>query len=181
MAAQAQPPQRRAEVEFPPNIGVTVSMKFAQPKLVSGMSGDRYLFTTCDNRVFFLDPEVAGQIEAQGINVREDFSITRKTDGKKGSPITWEIARIAAPQIGQQPDGTYIVPRDPEAPAPKPPMRAERSEHVSSMTLTQEAKFAVDAFAEVLEHGLTAHNGKVKPDEIQRIFTTVYIQRKGAA
>src|SRR5579871_6711405 len=169
MATAQQTPQRREQVEFPPNLPVTVSMKFAQPKLVSGQFGDRYLFTTCDNRVFFLDPPVAAQIEALGINVREPFTITRVESGRKGEPASWQVARLAAPQAGQQPDGTYIVPRDPDAPpAPKPPARAEHA----TPSLIEYANGLVDAYAAVLEHALTTHQGRVKPDEVRAVFLT---------
>ena len=42
----------------------------------------------------FLSPEVGGKIEALGINVRENFTITRKWDEQNDSPATWEVARL---------------------------------------------------------------------------------------
>lgn len=177
MAAPQQAQPRRAEVEFPPNVAVTVTMKYAQPRTVAGQFGERFMFSTCDNRVFFLDPEVAGQIAAQGINVREPFTITRQTDGKKGSPVTWQVARLAA-AAGEQRDGTFAIPRDPDAPAPKPPARAEHA----TPSLVEYASHLVDAYAAVLEHALTTHQGRVKPDEVRAIFLTCAINRqKGAA
>lgn len=183
MTAQAQPQQRGTEIQFPPNVAITVSMKYAQPRLVAGKYGERYMFTTTDDCKFFVDPPVAAQIAELGVNTNEPFAITRHESGRKGEAARWQVARLNA---GPQQDGTYVVPRDPGAPpanavaavAAKPMARAE---HVSSLSLAEEAKFAVDAFAEVLNYGLKEHGGKVKPDEIQRIFTTVYIQRRGAA
>ena len=112
MAAAANRPQREI-IEFPPNVPVTVALKFNQGKTISNQYGERMMFTTTDDRVMFLDLEPAGEIGKLGINVRENFTITKKTDGKKDSRVTWEIART----VGEQPNGTFVVP---STPAPTP-------------------------------------------------------------
>jgi hypothetical protein len=71
MASPQQTTTRREEVIFPPNTPVTLALKYAQGKRVSGMSGERIMYSTLDNRVMFLDLEVAAKIEALGVNVRE--------------------------------------------------------------------------------------------------------------
>lgn len=173
-----QPQARREQIEFAPNVPVTVTMKYAQPRAVSGQHGERFMFTTCDNRVMFLDPPVAAQIAELGINTNEPFTITRIESGKRGEPASWRVERIAA-AAGEQRDGTFAIPRDPEAqPAPKPPMRAESA----TGSLVAYASHLVDAYAAVLEHALTTHQGRVKPDEVRAIFLTCAINKaKGAA
>lgn len=125
-APQANRPPREV-VEFSPNVPVMVALKFNQGKHVAGQYGDRMMFSLVDGRVMFLAPDVAGRIEELGINVREPFTITQKWDGGKQSPRTWEVAKIA-PEIGEQPDGTFAVPKLPPAsavtPARKPPAMA---------------------------------------------------------
>ncbi len=166
MAAAQQPKQQRDVVEFPPNVPVTVALKFAQGRIVSGMNGERVMFSTTDGRVIFLDPEVAGKIETLGVNVRENFTITKRTDGKRDSPVTWEVARC----VGEQPNGTLIVPKPPAtAQTPEP----ERKPVASA--LVSEAQRLVDAYAQTLEYGLTQYSGRVKPDEIKSIFLSAYI------
>jgi hypothetical protein len=68
--ATASSPQRtpREVIDFPPNVPVTLALKYSQGKVISGQYEERVMFTTCDNRVLFLDPETAGKIEAAGIN-----------------------------------------------------------------------------------------------------------------
>jgi antitoxin component HigA of HigAB toxin-antitoxin module len=44
----------------------------------------RFMFSLADGRVMFLAPDVGGKIEALGINVRENFTITRKWDEQQG-------------------------------------------------------------------------------------------------
>lgn len=164
---------QRPVVEFPPNVPVPITLKYSAAKMLNTANGDRAMYSTTDGRALFLDPEVARQIEDAGVKAKEPFLLTKRQNGAR-EKATWEVSR----PIGEQPNGTFVVPVDPE-PAPAKPM--VRAEHISSLSLTEEAKGAVDAFAEVLAHGLSKHQGRVKPDEIQRIFTTVYIQRKGAA
>lgn len=188
MAAPAQNRSNREVVEFPSNVPVTVALKFAQGRIISNERGERMMFTTVDNRVLFLDLDVAQQIGILNINVREPFTITKQQGAGKNAPITWTVARPgAAPQpsaarLGEQPDGTFVVPKL----EPKPMQRAtaamataeERREAVMGF-LVEESKHAVDAYAAVLEHALTAHHGRVKPDEVKSIFLTVMINCTG--
>lgn len=189
MAAPAQNRSNREVVEFPPNVPVTIALKFAQGRMISNERGERMMFTTVDNRVLFLDLDVAQQIGILNINVREPFTITKQQGAGKNAPITWAVARPgAAPQpstarLGEQPDGTFVVPKLAE---PKPMQRAtaatgpteERREAVMEF-LVAESKHAVDAYAAVLEHALTTHHGRVKPDEVKSIFLTVMINCTG--
>jgi hypothetical protein len=62
------------------------------------------MFTLADGRVMFLDPEVGGKIEALGVNVRKNFTITRKWDEEKGVVLAWEVA----PLPGEQPNGKPV-------------------------------------------------------------------------
>ena len=61
--ATAQVKPQREVIEFPPNTPVPLALKYNQGKVISGQYGERVMLTTTDNRVAFLDPEVAGQIE----------------------------------------------------------------------------------------------------------------------
>jgi hypothetical protein len=123
--AASNPRAPREVVEFPPNAAVTVALKYPHAKTVSSQHGERFMFSLADGRVMFLDPEVGGKIEALGINVCENFTITRKWDEQK-SLSTWEVARLA----GEQPNGTLVVPSAGENEnkvSPKPPASAPAS------------------------------------------------------
>jgi hypothetical protein len=136
----------------------------------------------------FLDFAVAGQIESAGINVRESFTITRKTDGQKGLPTAWEVARIP----GEQPNGTLVVPASTRAanadgaatngaaPTPKPPASNSTPDvprRQPGRSLVEEANALVDDFASVLEHTLSTYQGRIKPEEAKALLITAYIQR----
>ena len=157
---------------------VTVALKYNQGKLVAGQYGERMMFTTVDNRVMFLDLATAGQITALGINVRENFTITQRWDGKKASPRTWEVARVAA----NSRTGPWLFPYLPgethtaaqavrAAATPKPPASAAAANPSGARSLlVQEADSLVDAYAQVLERALTTYQGRIKPDEVRSLL-----------
>ena len=168
----------REVVDFPANAPVPVALQYGQGKTISNQHGERMMYSLTDGRVMFLDLAVAGQIESAGINVRESFTITRKTDGPKGSPTTWEVARIP----GEQPNGTLVLDA-PDTPAPKPPASAATPDggmmprKLVGSPLVDEANALVDSFAQVLERSLTLYQGRIKPDEVKALVVTAYIQR----
>src|ERR1035441_9703278 len=171
----------REVVDFPANTPVPVALQYGQGKTISNQHGERMMYSLTDGRVMFLDLEVAGQIESAGINVRESFTITRKTDGPKGS--TWEVARIP----GEQPNGTLVVPASTAAPTngaaatPKPATATAATPYVArrqpGRSLVEEANALVDDFAAVLEHTLNKYQGRIKPEEAKAFLITAYIQR----
>jgi hypothetical protein len=180
-AAQRTP---REVVDFPPNTPVPVALQYGQGKTISNQHGERMMYSLTDGRVMFLDLTVAGQIESAGINVRESFTITRKTDGEKGSPSTWEVARLP----GEQPNGTLVVPAPPAAatngttatPKPAVPATAAAPEvprRQPGRSLVEDANALVDDFAAVLEHTLNKYQGRIKPEEAKALLITAYIQR----
>ena len=179
MATAATRPQRQI-IEFPPNVPVEVSLKYAQGRLLATQYGERMMFSLTDGRVMFLHPQTAGKIEAAGINVNERFQITRSSNGD--APMTWAVARIP----GEQPNGTLAVPIGAAAPggiapAQKPPASATAAERRHVAPLVEEGKALVDAYAEVLGYALNTYEGCIKPDEVKSLFVTSYIQRGKSA
>ena len=188
MSAQPNTTPRNPEVVFPANLPVTVALKYPQGRVVSGRNGERIMYTVMHEGFetrMFVDPSVCADITALAINVREPFAITKHQGAGKGAPISWSVARLnasapaAAPSpVGEQADGTFAVPKLPPASAASATPETPRKPVASARTLVDEVKLMVDQYAEVLEYGLTKHNGRVKPDEIQRLFTTAYIQKR---
>jgi hypothetical protein len=175
MAAPQRAP--REIVDFPPNVPVTLALKYPQGKTISNQYGDRIMYTLADDRVMFLDLDVASQIEAMGINVRESFTITR-SPGQQGGPMRWDIARVA----GEQPNGTLVVPTLVTT-TPKPPASAATPDGAGPRkrpgnALMDEANALVDCFAQVMERSLTLYQGRIKPEEVKALLITAYIQRQ---
>lgn len=172
---------RREEIEFAPNIPITVSIRYNLPKTVSGMSGERAMYSTPENKVFFLPLDVAGQISELGIQPNQPFTICKRSSGKHGAPVTWEIQPQAksqsVSQLGPQSDGTFAIPNDAPRDEDAPPAMPARKGVQSARTLVDEANALVDAYATVLDRALKTHQGRVKPDEVRALLITSYIQR----
>jgi hypothetical protein len=179
-ATASNPRTPREVVEFPANVPVTVALKYGHAKTVSSQYGERFMFSLADGRVMFLAPEVGAKIEALGINVRENFTITRKWDEEK-SATTWEVARVA----GEQPNGTLVLPLagdngsqvSPKPPASAPAPNGTDHRKTAGALLIEETNALVDAYAQILERTLTTYQGRIKPEEARSLLVTAYIQR----
>ena len=99
------------KIKFQTNITVEAALKFAEGKLCDSQFGDpQYMFTTIDDRVFFVAEKVAQKIHGLRLQPQEPFEICKKEvdygNGRKG--IEWQVAKVGfAP--GEQPDGTFVV------------------------------------------------------------------------
>jgi hypothetical protein len=109
----------REKVLFPPNQPVRLALKYAQPKIGKSPSGDDYaLFTTTDNKVFFLDCDEARVITGAGIPPGQDIDVTMRWSGKRGDPKIYGVSLPAGTAAyGAQPNGTFAVPST-QHPAP---------------------------------------------------------------
>jgi hypothetical protein len=100
------------KIKFQTNITVEAALKFPEGKLCDSQFGDpQYMFTTTDDRVFFVAEKVAQKIHGLRLLPREPFEITKAEvdygNGRKG--IEWQVNKVGfAP--GEQPDGTFVVP-----------------------------------------------------------------------
>jgi len=109
----------REKVNFIPNQPVRLALKYAQPKIGKSPSGDDYaLFTTTDNKVFFLDCDEARVITGAGIPPGQDIDVTMRWSGKRGDPKIYGVSLPSGTAAyGAQPNGTFAVPST-QHPAP---------------------------------------------------------------
>ena len=85
------------KIKFQTNITVELALKFTEGKLCDSRFGDpQYMFTTVDDRVFFVAGKVAQKIHALRLQPREPIDITKAEvdwgNGRKG--IEWQIGRV---------------------------------------------------------------------------------------
>jgi hypothetical protein len=124
----------RTKIDFSSNVPVKLSLAYAEGKPVASSYGPQLMFSTTDNRCFFLSEPAAASVNRQmvdkGIRPRLPVAITKSvTTGENGKPQTrWLIDRASAkpaagaggdpkspkPPMGRQPDGTFAVPALPE-------------------------------------------------------------------
>lgn len=130
--------QNRPAVQFLTNVPVEVALKWPDGKLINGVYGDRMMYTTTDDKVMFLDCDVAAQINELGVQPGEPFFICKSRGNGKGMSNVWKVWRETgepATKAGesslerdlrhslamkpQSPHGTLVVDK-PKETAPRP-------------------------------------------------------------
>jgi len=108
------------KIKFQTNVPVEVALRFTEGKLCDSQFGDpQYMFSTTDDRAFFVAAKVAQKIHGLRLKPGELIDICKAevpyTNGRKG--IEWQISRVNPPEgetpnppVGEQPNGTFVVP-----------------------------------------------------------------------
>lgn len=141
MAATVIP--QREIIRFEAGRPETVRLKYATGKEVQGRGGPQFLFTTVDDRIFFVDPEVARSIQQCGVSGDEPVTIT-KYKGPKNT-VNWDVRKAVT---GASPTPAPVVINQQDT-TPAPTSIAETGP-ITPMTAKLCACFmaSVDAIAE---------------------------------
>ena len=91
----------RETVEFDPNVIQRLSLKYKTGRIVSGRNGNRVMFTTSENKVFFIDEDIAQRLYDLRVKTGEPFTVCRR---QSNGETRWEVLKL-----GEQADGTYVV------------------------------------------------------------------------
>ena len=88
------------KIKFQTNVPVEVALKFTEGKLCDSQFGDpQYMFTTTDDRLFFVAEKVAKKIHGLRPQPGELIDICKAevpySNGRKG--IEWQISRVDQP------------------------------------------------------------------------------------
>src|ERR1700719_3108514 len=105
------------KIKFQTNIPVEAALKFGEGKLCDSQFGDpQYMFTTVDDRVFFVAEKVAQKIHGLRLKPEEPFEIIKaeKDYGNNRKGIEWQVNRGGLGP-GQHPQGRLAVPFPPAA------------------------------------------------------------------
>jgi hypothetical protein len=110
------------KIQFQTNLPVELALQYLEGKPVdSQFGGVQHLFSTTDNRVFFVSEMVgniiADQLKKLGVQKGEAIKICKAevTQGRGRKGIQWIVQKAGSP-VGEQPDGTFAVPAAPPAP-----------------------------------------------------------------
>ncbi|SPF35800.1 hypothetical protein SBA4_1750018 [Candidatus Sulfopaludibacter sp. SbA4] len=108
------------KIKFQTNVPVEVALRFTEGKLCDSQFGDpQYMFSTTDDRAFFVAAKVAQKIHGLRLKPGELIDIVKAevpyTNGRKG--IEWQVTRVNPPEgegpnppVGEQTNGTFVVP-----------------------------------------------------------------------
>jgi hypothetical protein len=110
------------KIQFSTNLPVELALQYLEGKPVdSQFGGVQHLFSTTDNRVFFVSEMVgniiADQLKKLGVQKGEAIEICKAevTQGRGRKSIQWIVKKVGSP-LGEQPDGTFAVQAAPAAP-----------------------------------------------------------------
>src|SRR5580658_6144426 len=110
------------KINFQTNLPVELALQYLEGKPVdSQFGGVQHLFSTADNRVFFVSEMVgniiADQLKKHGIQKGEAIEICKAevTQGRGRKSIQWIVKKVGA-RLGEQPDGTFAVQTAPLVP-----------------------------------------------------------------
>ena len=108
------------KIQFQTNLPVELALQYLEGKPVdSQFGGVQHLFSTTDNRVFFVSEMVgniiADQLKKLGVQKGEPIAICKAevTQGRGRKGIQWIVKKVGFTP-GEQPDGTFVVPAAPE-------------------------------------------------------------------
>ena len=109
------------KIQFQTNLPVELALQYLEGKAVdSQFGGVQHLFSTTDNRVFFVSEMVgniiADQLKKLAVQKGEPVEICKAevTQGRGRKSIQWIVKKVGSP-VGEQPDGTFAVPAGPES------------------------------------------------------------------
>src|SRR5689334_16258151 len=85
--------RNRETVQFLSNVPVQVALPRPDGKIVSGVYGERMMYTLSDGRVMFLELDVAAQINRLEVQANEAFWICKQRLSGKGMRHIWKVWR----------------------------------------------------------------------------------------
>lgn len=185
------------KIKFQTNVPVELALKFTDGKLCDSQFGDpQYMFTCTDDRVFFVAEKVAQKIHGMRLKVGERVDICKAEvdygNGRKG--IEWQITRVDPP-VGEQTNGTFVVPANGTAVSATAPVAPKPSRQLAPQTtptnvtpepeqtplmpwalfLLSQTKMVIDVYALACRHASEAHGNIVRTDDVRAIMTTCFI------
>jgi hypothetical protein len=103
---------QRESIQFLSNVPVPVALKYADGKFVDGIYGQRVMYTTTEDKVMFLDPDVAAKINALEVAPGEEFLICKQRPNGKGAKTIWKVWRPEDQRVPATIEGESSIERD---------------------------------------------------------------------
>lgn len=187
------------KIIFQTNVPQELALRFLEgkPSQSQFANGMQHMFSTTDNRVFYVSETVGVLITKQlkdlEVQPGDCITITKaEVDTGRGKrAIRWQVAPVsddrpaakrpvesakpapaAAEAYGDRSDGTYAVPALKPVPVPISAPRPEMPEW--AQVLLASTNVIVDVYASAVKHA-AKHEGLVKPDVVQSVLITALI------
>lgn len=179
--------------EFVPNVVQSLAFKYPRPRIIQARSGERAMFSLTDGRVVFWDMPVAEQIAALGVRVNEAVNVCLRWSGKKTDLKTWDFwlapegertrAREENPEgFGEQPNGTFAVPKTARAAHSEPPTPSGGSQSIngngsansapcngnrSINAIREQTESLINLYADLCRYASEKHGDVVSRDDVR--------------
>src|SRR5665647_555151 len=82
----------RDKITFEPNTPQTVTLQYAEGKIVDGRFGQQVMWGLDGDQIMFLDLNVAQQINMLEPQAGESITICKLWNGQKGQKARWDVA-----------------------------------------------------------------------------------------
>jgi hypothetical protein len=130
----------REVLELAPNVPVEIALAYGAGKIIDTAGGaQRVMFSLVNGKVMFLDLDVAQRVNELGVKPRQPFYIVKNKGGKRTDPVEWRVWMSPEASIGEQPDGTFVVPVQPAA-SVRPPAAGVAPSQERSLTQSDVTK-----------------------------------------
>lgn len=198
-------------IKFTTDVPVQLTILTIEGQKVKGFRGTEYRFKTVDERAFYVDEESGRKLGLRmrelGIQPGDSIVITKesKIENKKWATF-FTVFKMAPPvqRVGEQPDGSFVVPCQPgagslkaDSPAPaqvtattsseersntpkptKDPIASSPLEHSgTSLVLRDQTQMLVDVFASCLQYAQSRYGDLVRPEDIRSLMQDVYARQ----
>jgi hypothetical protein len=183
--------QLREKVTFDPNVPVPVTLEFDRGKEVnSARGGSQFQYFLADEKIMYVDPEVAEKIAASGAKAGDTLEICRRTRRIGQQTRTeWEVVHLldepdyAHHEKAATQAPTRQAPRSAPAPAAQP-AKAAPPPTPASRTTPRTAQAMAAAFYAAIEaaeeaESYAAQRGRklqLDTDAIKSLAVTIFIQ-----
>jgi hypothetical protein len=118
----------RDTITFEPNTPVTVTLQYAEGKIMDGRFGQRVMWGLDGDQVMFLDLNVAQQINMLEPQAGESITICKMWNGQKGQKARWDVGlSIETEKFRAAKEARRVVPGAVARPVPAsaPPSQLE--------------------------------------------------------
>jgi hypothetical protein len=170
-------------IRFSTNVPVEVRLRAIEGRPVESQFGGVQHQFSCEEGAFYVSETVGAILTEQFRRLRvqagEPVEICKgevtRGPGRKG--IQWIVT-----QAGEQPDGTFAVPKVPEAPkAPASELEQQLAQSLAQVqpkwaqALSMQTRHLVDVYAELVTYASARHGNAVRADDIRALMTTAFI------
>lgn len=173
------------KINVRPGVPVDLVLAYTEGKPVNGA---HMMFSTVDQRVLFVPIAAGHEIQAKlrdlGVQRGERILVCEeRTRDQAGQVSTrWNVFRTDRP-VGEQADGTFVVPSQPGASAPPQPRQAAQETALThsgwARLLQGQTNALIDVYAAALAYSHERYGDQVSPADVRALLIAAHLRKDG--